>query len=272
MLRYPMLSFIKAIYPNLAPEIPDWRVHIEYAGCFIDQKLFEKALASLDKALLTGGDEYDCVLQVAMLYGEMKHWPIAFDFIERAIALAPDRKASYDKLLALSLTSGQFERACKTCKKLIKKIPRHVAAHSTLGTLYLQMGQLDSAMRVTNTLIRLEPEEAKHHFKKAYLHKSRGDIGLAIQEFSEVIRLSPCSSQAKASEEALEFLDSLQIDQIFTLAMEDQVFRTKLQRDVEDAITERGYELSEVGLQILRQLTPLALTEMSLHCSSHLYN
>jgi tetratricopeptide (TPR) repeat protein len=233
---------------------------------------FSEAIASLVAALAAGAESYTCYLQMAELYRAMQHGQAALAIAEAAMALAPERVPAYECVMALALELGDYERAIAVSSALLKIAPCHVSAHDTLGAAYIQMGDVDAAMRVTNALIRLDPDTAAHHFKKALLCQHKGEVPLAVQEFTEAILLSPDGPHAEAAREALETLDTYQLNQIVTLAIEDMVFRVKLSRNPVDAAFERGFYLSETGNQMLMELSYLALPEFPEPCRPILYN
>ena len=51
-----------------------------------------------------------------------------------------------------------------------------------------------------------------------------------------------------------QLLDSDQLRQIITLALEDYIFRAKLTRDPVAAAMERGFQLSFAGMSALKQI------------------
>src|SRR5579884_2984984 len=164
-------------------------------------------------------------------------------------------------MMTIALEAGDCRRAIAAGRALLKISPRHVPAHDTLGAAYIQMGDVDAAMRITNALIRLDPDTAAHHFKKALLCQHKGEIALAVQEFTEALLLDPNGPHAEDAREALQALDAHQLNQIVTLAMEDSVFRLKLDREPVEAAAERGFYLSETGNQLLIELSSFVLSE-----------
>lgn len=54
--------------------------------------------------------------------------------------------------------------------------------------------------------------------------------------------------------------------------MEDTIFRTKLRREPEDAVTERGFALSGMGLQLLIEFSQETLPEFPVTCRPSRYN
>lgn len=233
---------------------------------------YHQAVASLERAIAEGANAYDIRLRIAELYRQAKEWGAAMASAEAARALTPNRLPAYEALMTIALESGNYARAVSACNALIKIAPRHLLAYSALGAAYIQMGEVDAAMRATNTLIRLDPETPSHHFKKALLCQHKSEIALAVHEFSETIRLDLDGPYAEAARDALETLDIFQLNQIVTLAIEDRVFRTRLERDALEAIMVRGFALSENGSQILMEILSQPLPEFPEPCMPLLYN
>jgi tetratricopeptide (TPR) repeat protein len=220
-----------------------------------------QAVASLERAIAAGADAYEAALRIAEQCRARQEWPYALLAAEKAVALAPKRLLAYEALTAIALEAGLYERAVQTSLLMLKLAPKHLPAHNALGVAYMQMGNLDAAMRTINTLIRLDPLSPAHHFKKGLLCQDKNEIGLAMQEFAEVIRLDRNGPYAEAAQEALDMLDTFQIDQIITLASEDIVFRAKLLRDTIEAVLERGFTLTENGMRALQELSMNLLPE-----------
>ena len=228
-----------------------WRKDVERAEALADGRKWTQAITCLKRAIRTGADPYRYGLKIAEHYRSLARPHEALSFAEQAAALAPTETPAYEAIIAISLETGNFNRAIEACTAIIKLNPRHLSAYTALGHAYMQQGATDAAMRVTNTLIRLDPETAAHHFKKALLYQHQGEIGLAVAEFTRTVELDPGGIHAEAAQDALQTLDSYQLEQIVTLAQEDRVFRTKLERDPEEALQERGFALSEYGTLVL---------------------
>ena len=258
--------------PAVRQVTPPWRRHLLRADRQMQEGRPELAVGSLKRAIAAGADAYECTLRIAELYRHLEYWPLALAAAEQAVSLAPRRLLAYEAIIAISLETGNFERAIETSGALIKLAPRHLLAHSALGVAYMQMGEIDAAMRATNNLIRLDPLTPAHHFKKALLCQHKEEIALAVEAFTHTIVLDPDGPYAAAAQEALETLDNLQLNQILTLAMEDRIFRVYLQRNPPEAAAERGFVLSELGNHILTEICNEPMPESHLPSLPQCYN
>lgn len=251
---------------------PAWQRCLQRAETQISQQRYARAISSLERAMAQGADRYDCTLRIAEVYCRMQQWAPALSTAEQAMQIAPNRLPAYEMAMTIALEAGDSERAFSAGQALIKLSPRHIAAHDTLGAVYMQKGDVDAAMRVLNKLIRIDPKNPTHHFKKALLCQHKGEVVLAMRELTETLRIDPAGVHAEAAQEALETLDAYQLNQIFILAMEDSIFRAKLTQDAEEAVAERGFLLSEVGNQIVAELSTQTLPDLPVLCRPTLYN
>ena len=174
--------------------------------------------------------------------------------------------------MSLALERGDFPHAISTGRAILKAWPRHIGALDTLGAAYVQSGDVAAALRVANALIRIDPDAPVHHFKKALLCQHQSNVSQAVLEFTQAILLDPNGEHADDAREALENLDTYQLNQIVTLAIEDTVFRVKLTRDAVEAVEERGFFLSETGKQILNELSSRIVPDFCEPCRSMRYN
>jgi tetratricopeptide (TPR) repeat protein len=233
---------------------------------------YADAIASLARAVGAGADAYSCTLRIAEMYRSLGDESAALRAAEAAAKQRPELLPARELILSMALERGDFARAIETGRSILKSCPRHIGALDALGAAYVQSGDVEAAIRVANALIRIDPEAPVHRFKKALLCQHYGDVSQAVQEFTQAILLDPSGTHAADAREALENLDTYQLNQIVTLAIEDTVFRVKLTRDAVEAVEERGFCLSETGKQILLELGSRILPDFCEPCRSMKYN
>ncbi|HZT42862.1 MAG TPA: tetratricopeptide repeat protein [Chthonomonadaceae bacterium] len=251
---------------------PSWQRCLRRAEEQIEEQQYGKAIASLNRAMAAGADDYDCTLRIAGIYREIHQWPRAFATVEKAIHLDPARLPAYEMWMEIAMEAGDPERALAASQALLKIAPRHIPAHDTLSSAYMQLGDVDAAMRVINRLVRLDPRNAAHHFKKGLLCQHKGQVGLAAAAFMQAVRLEPEGPHSEAAQEALDALDAYQLSQIFILALDDPIFRAKLTRNAVKAVHERGFLLTELGNLILAEFGDQTLSDLPPPCRPIRYN
>ncbi|MCE5314894.1 MAG: tetratricopeptide repeat protein [Armatimonadota bacterium] len=224
------------------------------ANSLVEQGMFDEAIENIKEAIALCPRDPKISIQLANIYRAQNRMGPAIEAMQNAVELDPKDGDIQQQLLRTLLEMGRYDEAITTSCKLLKKYPRNLLARDILGIAYLQQGRLDSALKVTNELIRLAPTDAAHHFKKGVLLQQKGEIGQAMSAFLFALQMEPEGELADDAREAIAALDSFQLRQVLTLAVEDAVFRTKLALNTESALIERGFHLSSAGVSTLKQL------------------
>lgn len=196
----------------------------------------------------------------------------ALNHLYMAIEQKHDDVESYEMIFDLLLAKGDYVKTIEYALRFLRIYPNSLSAREVLFFAYLHSGEIECALRVVNELIRLEPHSAENHYKRAYIYNEMGEVSSAIQDLVHVLNNNPDDEMEEKAKNALYELDSFQIRNIITLAVEDFVFRTKLMRDLESALSERGYYLSYTGINLLRQISFDNLPNVSPDGNHHAYN
>ncbi|MHB0913202.1 MAG: tetratricopeptide repeat protein [Armatimonadota bacterium] len=213
-----------------------------------------EAVDELKRALRSRADRGSIYARLAELYRAEMRMDDAIDAAKSAVAERPSDYRSREFMLELLLEAGRLDEVIAEARKFIAVHSRSLAARDVLGIAYLQKGMIDSALSVTNEMIKINPTSPANHFKKAVLYQQKGELASAIQEFARVLEMQPDLEMAARAERAINALDTYQLRNIVSLAVEDYIFRTKLIHDPETAALERGYYLSGTGMDALRQI------------------
>jgi tetratricopeptide (TPR) repeat protein len=137
---------------------------------------------------------------------------------------------------------------------MLRLRPRHPQAYDLVASACFQMGRLDEAIQAVDRLIHLDPRAAEHRYKMGLLHQHRGDVPAAMAAYTLALEMDPEGEVGRCAWEAIEDLDQAQVEQILIRAAEDAVFRTKLCRDLADAVRGYGYRLSDAALEALAHI------------------
>jgi tetratricopeptide (TPR) repeat protein len=215
---------------------------------------YDEAIASVEEALAISPSNPRFNMRLAMFYRAQNRVGLAIDAMQRVVERDPGNAGVQQILLRTLIETGRYDEAIDTSHRLLKQSPRSILARDVLGIVYLHQGRLDQALKVTDELIQLAPTDSTNHFKKAVLLQQKGEIAAAMNEFLRSLDLDPYGEMSDDAWEAIAALDSYQLRQLLTVAVEDAVFRAKLAIDAESALTERGYRLSPSGIATLRQI------------------
>ncbi|MEN6582942.1 MAG: tetratricopeptide repeat protein [Armatimonadota bacterium] len=227
---------------------------VKRASSLAERGMYEEAIASVKEAMAIWPHDPRLSIQLVNIYRAQNMMGPAIEAMQQVVELDPRNSAMQQQLLRTLLEMGRYDEAISTSNRLLKRSPRNLLARDILGIAYLQQGMLDDALEVTNQLIQLAPTDCAHHFKKAVLLQQKGEIAQAMATFLLALELEPEGDIADDAREAIAALDSYQLRQILTLAVEDAVFKTKLTLNPEPALAERGFKLSPMGISTLRQL------------------
>lgn len=224
------------------------------ANSLAEQGMYDEAIANIKEAMTISPRDPKCTVQLANMYKAQNRMEPAIEAMQRAVDLDPHNGGMQQLLLRTLIETGRYDEAITTSNKLLKKFPKNILARDVLGIVYLHQGMIDQALKITDELINIAPSDSANHFKKAVLLQQKGEIAAAMTTFIRALELDPAGEMANDTREAIAALDSYQLRQVLTVALEDAVFRAKLAIDPEAALLERGFRLSMSGISTLKQL------------------
>lgn len=240
--------------PGKGKGAPRLASFLKRADALAKQGHYDEAIAQVKQAISIWPSEPKCSVQLAMLYRAQNKIGPAVEAMKTAVDLNPKDSGTQEQLLQILIELGRYDEAVSLSRRLLAQSPRNLFVRDVLGIAYLQQGKIEDSLRVTNELINLVPADPAHHFKKAVLLQQKGEIAHAMSSFTRSLEMDPGGDMADDAREAIAALDSYQLRQILTIAVEDMVFRTKLTIDPEAASMERGFLLSSSGVTTLRQI------------------
>ena len=195
--------------------------------------------------------------RLGMLCREARRTEQAVQALRRSAHLSPGDRDPREALTETLVEASRYDEAILEARALIKLVPRSLFARDALSIAYLQTGKVEKALQVTGEMVWLEPLNPGHHFRRGLLLQQKGNLSAAVSEYSRALDMAhPESETYGDAEDALEMLDDEQTRQILLLASEDWFFLLKLRRDLAEAVSERGFCLSEDGLARLQHILP----------------
>ena len=195
--------------------------------------------------------------RLGMLCREARRTEQAVQALRQAAALSPADRDPREALTETLVEAGRYDEAVREARTLLKVVPRSLFARDVLSVSYLQLGQLDKALQVTGEMVWLDPLNPSHHFRRGLLFQQQGNFKAAVGAYGRALDIAhPDSETYDDAGEAVEILDDTQTRQILLLASEDRLFLLKLRRDLIEAVTERGFFLSEDGMDRLGHILP----------------
>ncbi len=195
--------------------------------------------------------------RLGLLYRETRRTDQAVHALRHAASLSPGDRDPREALTETLVEANRYEEAIVEARALLKVAPRSLFARDALSISHLQLGQIERALQVTGEMVWLDPSNPGHHFRRGLLFQQQGNLQAAVGEYGRALDMAHPESETHAdAEEAMEMLDDRQTRQILLLASEDRLFLLKLRRDLTEAVTERGFFLSEDGMARLGHILP----------------
>ncbi|MCS6831002.1 MAG: tetratricopeptide repeat protein [Armatimonadota bacterium] len=213
---------------------------------------YAAALATIQRAIQSGADEYTCYMHIAALERQRQQTDAAMLALQHAIELQPHRTDAREKMAELYLEAGNVDAAIEQAAQVLRRDPDNVTVRPLLVAAHLEKGDWESALRVLDELIALAPNEPIYHFNQAQVFQELGQWGLALIAYDRVAEIGTDRELADRALEAMAMLDRIQIDHILTLVLEDPQFRRQIQEDPEGALIDRHFALSRPGMTALR--------------------
>ncbi len=229
----------------------------------------EEAIACQSEVAALRPDDAAAFLRLGLLLREAHRIEPAVNALRQALTLNPAGRDPREALIATLLDGGRFPEIITEAKALVKVAPRSLFARDVLSIAYMQTGQLEKSLRVIGELIWLDPLNPDHYLKRAMLFQQQSNVRAAVSEYARVLDMAMEGSEAYlCAEESLESMDDDQLRQIILIATEDRLFHWKLCRETAEAAQERGFFLSEDGVNRLRHLAQMHLPDLDRDAAS----
>lgn len=176
-------------------------------------------------------------------------------------ALRRNRRGAASLLLPLRLALAELQfdadawpECIATCEAILRVDGRRHSALEMLVTAQMHEAQFEAATATMRRLLTLSPRDPLHRMRLGSLLQAQGKTGEALSEFERVVAIAPETMFAGDAMGAIEMLDRAQIQQVLMRAAESTIYGIALQRDLDRALDDSGYYLSENGRETLRQM------------------
>jgi hypothetical protein len=116
--------------------------------------------------------------------------------------------------------------------------------------------------------LRIAPLDSINRFKLAALYLQRGELCRAREEYQVLLSTATETALRQQANEAILSIDHTLLHQVLMLSAENAVFRIKLRRDLDAALQEYDFRLSDQAMGSLKSLVMEGLLEGSLPLQS----
>ncbi len=169
----------------------------------------------------------------------------AIEVLEQAAKEHPGDAEVGHRLAIMYARAGRYREAAVECERLVALDGRNIVALDTLAALYVRVGEREKAWPVVRQLLGLCPEEPRYRLLKATMLQEAGDTPGAMDEYLAVLDRDEEGSATEAAEEAVYWLDMMQIQRLLTVARDDPHVRARMKRDLPGVLREWRLRLSE---------------------------
>lgn len=105
-----------------------------------------------------------------------KKYAVAIDFLDEAVALAPDNAESWNRRAALHVLNHEYRRALYDINRTLELEPRHFGALTGLAGILYQTGHKASALKVYERVLTLYPMMREAQLQVQQLTEELSDI------------------------------------------------------------------------------------------------
>lgn len=157
-----------------------------YLALTDDQRYIENALRYLDRT--SRRERYWISSRAALWSGDTAGY---FDQLRQLISEYPDEEEAYYWMGIVENTRGELEQAEYYYLQAIKVNAHHKSSYNQLIYLYSTQGNYEQAIWAANRYIELVPDEPNPYDSRGDLYARFGEINLAIQSYREAVNIRP---------------------------------------------------------------------------------
>ena len=165
------------------------------------------------------------------------------------------------RLALLYARTGAFRESAAECERLAALDSRDLVSLDLLAALYVRLGEKEKLWPVVRRLLDLCPDEPRYRLLKATLLQQAGHTPAAMEEYLAVLDQEEDDLSTQAAEEAVYYLDMVQIQRLLTVAQNDPRLRARMRRDLHGVLRELRVRLSEGAQAWLEGFDLDALTD-----------
>lgn len=228
----------------------------------------ESAIAVLQAATACNPDNTGHYLRMASIYRNQDKLSQAVSLLKEACDKNPRSLDLREMLIECLCESNHVDQIVQETRAALRLSPKNLQLLDVLAFAYLQKGDTHSAATEIQRALRIAPLDSINRFKLAALYHQQGELRRAQQEYEVLLDTATEGPLLQQANEALLSIDQAQLQQIVMLSTENAVFRIKLQRNVDNALSEYEFRLSDQAIGTLRSMVMEGLLDGALPLQS----
>lgn len=191
----------------------------------------EQAKNLYEQLLREDADSHEAMFGIGMIAAQQKQFDVAIEWLEQAIAIAPNVGKYQLNLANIFLEKNQFEDAKKYYEQVVALDKKNAEAWNNLANLYVKLTDLEQALKYYVKAVHIRPDYIDAHYNLGLLLMKLQKIPEAIIQFKNVIELFPDAFNAnyqlanlyliqdKLDDAEKHYQKLLEIDPEFSLAL-----------------------------------------------------
>lgn len=183
-----------------------WAAHYNLGLALIDQRRFDEALESLDRAALLGPNEPVVYDALGRTYDIRQDGASAVVNFKRAIALDPTMFESLNNLGTVYFKSGEYEAAEDHFASALELKPQALAARFNLGMCYARMGKYGDSTRQFELVLQAAPDDAETYYQLGEVYRRSGRFAESSETFRRGLSLARSDVLAQKISEGMAVL------------------------------------------------------------------
>jgi len=239
---------------SLEQDVSQEAVYELLAEAYLRRSQHDEAVAALQGALANNPNEPRYYLEIADIYRQQDATEQAVAILREGRSRCPESIEIAEVLLECLSDLRETDALIEEATAIHQQEPTNLFALEVLAFAYMQKGEINSAEAVLRLALTIAPFDTLNRLKLASLYHQQGDFCRAREEYQRVLGANPPASIREDVQRALDAIDEYQLQQIAMLVTENPTFRVKLNRDIESALREYSFCLSESSMEYLRAM------------------
>ena len=153
---------------------------------------YANALAALQKARVTLGDNVTVLMTLALSLESLGRWDEARQVYEATIKLDPNAGVALNNLAyGMAEHGGDLNQALTLAQRAKALLPNLSEVNDTMGWIYLKKALPEAAIDIFKDLVSKEPNHATFRYHLGMAYSQKGDKPRAVAELKEALKFNP---------------------------------------------------------------------------------
>lgn len=188
---------IKELHEALVYEPENLYVLLMLCGCYYDLGNNKESMALAEKIIGINPDSDLGFYYLAINYGAMDNYPLAFKNIDIAINIEPRDADYFAYKAALYIDEKEWEKALEVTSEALAIDPENTQALNHRITVLTKLNRKEEILTHVDEVLAADPDNAYSHSTIGWSKLETKDYKEAQKHFAEALRLDPNSNNAR---------------------------------------------------------------------------